>query len=164
MEMSRCASVPLWFKSGVGLLGLLAIAHIASAEPALVYVEALGKAGAYGVGYEQGVSERVSLGFAGSYTRLRSQDLVMATPYLHVAPLVRGRDALFGELGVELAYSKLESAVPRWMGTSTTAVGGIASIGYEHAFKRLVVRGALSLLAGKGGMAPWVGLAIGVRP
>lgn len=130
----------------------------------LVYAEVLGKAGPYGVGYEHAVTPRVALGFEGSYTRLRSQDLATGVPYVHVTPLRRGAHALFGELGLELSYSKLESAVPRWMGTATTAIGGVASVGYERAWKHVVVRGALSLLAGKGGMAPWAGLAIGVKP
>ena len=134
------------------------------AHSSLVYVEALGKAGTYGVGYEHGVTERIALGFEGSYARLREQDLATAVPYVHVTPLRRGANALFGELGVELGYSRLESAVPRWMGTSTTALGGVASVGYERTWKHVVVRGALSLLAGKGGMAPWAGLAIGVKP
>ena len=143
----------------------------ARAEPAravdreqLVYVEALGKAGPYGVGYEHGIADRIALGLEGSYAKLRDQDLATAVPYVHVTPLRRGAHALFGELGVELAYSKLESAVPRWMGTATTSVGGVASIGYERSWKHVVLRGAVSVLGGKGGMAPWAGLAIGVRP
>lgn len=136
------------------------------AKPAgsLVYVEALGKAGAYGVGYEHGITPRISLGFEGSYTQLRAQDVTTGVPYVHVTPLRRGGNALFGELGLEISSSAIESTVPRWMGTSTTAIGGVASIGYEHAWRHVVVRGALSLLAGKGGMAPWAGLAIGVKP
>lgn len=133
-------------------------------SPQLVYVEVLGKAGAYGVGYEHGVTERIALGVEGSYTQLRAQELATAVPYLHVTPLRRGANALYGELGVELTYSQLVSAVPRWMGTTSSGIGAVASVGYERSWKHLVLRGAVSMLAGKGGMAPWAGLAIGVKP
>ena len=136
-----------------------------AADPTqLVYVEVLGKAGAYGVGYEHVIAPRIALGVEGSYTRLRGQDLAAAVPYVHVTPLRRGANALFGELGVALGYSKLESAVPRWMGSTSSSIGGVAAVGYERSWKHVVLRGAVSLLAGKGGMAPWAGLAIGVKP
>ena len=130
----------------------------------LVYVEVLGKAGPYGVGYEHALVSRIALGVEGSYARLRDQDLATVVPYVHVTPLRRGANALFGELGVELAYSKLESSVPRWMGSASSSLGGVAAVGYERSWKHVVLRGAISLLAGKGGMAPWAGLAIGVKP
>lgn len=131
----------------------------------LLLIEALGKAGPYGVGAEGSISPRLSLGVEGSYEHLRQQELATVVPYVHVEPLRRGGNALFGELGVEVAYSKLESGVARWMGTSTTGVGGIASIGYERALgKKLVARIAINLLAGKGGAAPWGGISLGWKP
>ena len=152
---------------------LVALGGTAAADPrvqptgpdsSLVYVEALGKAGAYGVGYEQPITARLAVGVEGSYAPLRDQVIATLVPYLHVEPLRRGHNALFGELGLELAHSRLASSVERWMGESTNAVGGVASVGYQRTVGKLVVRGALSVLAGKGGMAPWAGLAIGWRP
>jgi hypothetical protein len=142
-----------------------ATAPKAEASASLVYVEALGKAGPYGVGYEHAITERIALGFEGSVDRLREQNLAAAVPYVHVTPLVHGANALFGELGAELGYSKIESGVARWMGTSTTAVGAVAAVGYQRDLgKRFVLRIALSVLAGKGGAAPWGGIALGVKP
>jgi hypothetical protein len=157
---------------------LLASARLAAADPdlvatsveadhpssSLVYVEALGKAGPYGVGYEHAITERISLGFEGSADRLREQNLATAVPYVHVTPLRHGPHALFGELGVEFAYSKIESGVARWMGTSSTAIGGVAAAGYQRDFgKRFVLRIALEVLAGKGGAAPWGGISFGAK-
>jgi hypothetical protein len=129
----------------------------------LVYAELLGKAGAYGVGYEVTATDRVAFGVAGSYSQLRDQTIATAVPYVHVTPWRRGANAVFGELGLELTDSRIGPA-PRWMGTSTSAVGGIASLGYERTWKRIVVRGSVSALGGTGGFGPWAGLAIGVRP
>lgn len=143
---------------------LLALCGSASADP-LVYVEALGKAGAYGVGGEYSISPRFAVGLEASADKLREQEVATVVPYIHVEPLRRGGNALFGELGVVTSYSKLESSVPRWMGTSTTGVGGVAALGYERSLgKKLVARIAINLLAGKGGAAPWAGIALGWKP
>lgn len=138
----------------------------AEPEPArgLVYVEALGKAGLYGVGYERAITPRLALGGAVSYVRLRGQHVATAAPYLH-ATLLRGRrHALFGELGLVLAHSRITSPVEGWDGMAETGSGGVAALGWERRGRRVVVRAQGSVLAGEGGATPWLGLALGWRP
>jgi hypothetical protein len=150
------------------LIGLVAVPNFATADPPrpsdnLFYVEALGKTGAYGLGYERALDPHLALGVEASYLPLRDQELATGATYIHVTPARRGRNALFGDLGVELAYSRIDSPVARWMGTTTYGGGGVASLGWEHDRGRWVTRTAVSLLAGKGGAAPWFGLTLGRR-
>lgn len=134
------------------------------AAPGLVYVEALGKAGLYGVGYERAITPRLALGGVASYVRLHGQHVATAAPYLH-ATLLRGRrHALFGELGLVLAHSRIVSPVDGWDGMAETGSGGVAALGWERRGRRVVVRAQGSVLAGEGGATPWLGLALGWRP
>jgi hypothetical protein len=135
-------------------------------EPArnLVYVEAFGKAGAYGVGVEHAITRRLSLGAAVSYVNIRGQEITTASPYLHATIRRRGKHALFGELGAVLVHSRIESPVASWDGMSDTGGGGVAGLGWERTGKRVIVRAQGSILAGEGGIAPWGGIAIGFRP
>lgn len=143
--------------------------HAVAATPAapgrhLVYAELLGKAGAYGVGYEYTLSPRLAVGAAASYTSVRDQQLATLSPYLHVS-IVRGaHQGLFGELGAVVAHSRIPSPVDDWDGMADTGAGGIASLGWERASRHLVLRASGSVVVGGGGAAPWLGLAIGVRP
>jgi hypothetical protein len=141
---------------------VLGLAGVARAEQ-LVYVEALGKAGLYGVGYERAITPRLALGGVASYAVIRDQQLATAAPYLH-ATLVRGRrHALFGELGLVLVHSRIPSPVATWDGMAETGAGGVAAVGWERR-GRLVVRAQAAVLAGEGGVAPWLGFAVGVTP
>lgn len=141
----------------------------ASTEPAapsknLFYAELGGKAGLYGVGYERALTSRLSLGVAASYVVLRDQHIATVAPYIH-ATIVRGtRHALFAELGSTFVHSRIPSPVPDWDGMSDSGGGGFASLGWERATRRLVMRTSASVVAGEGGLAPWLGFAIGVRP
>jgi hypothetical protein len=51
-----------------------------------------------------------------------------------------------------------------WDGTSDTGGGGIATLGWELAGSRVVFRAYGAVEAGEGGVAPWLGFALGVRP
>jgi hypothetical protein len=139
-----------------------------STEPAppkhLVYIEAFGKGGVYGLGIERAITSRLSIGAAASFFRVRHQDFVTGAPYLHATLLRRGKHALFGELGAVLVYSRIESPVMSWDGASDTGGGGVAGLGWERTGKRVVFRAQGSILAGEGGVAPWGGIAIGFRP
>lgn len=136
-------------------------------EPAgknLFYAELGGKAGLYGVGYERTLTSRLSLGVAASYVMLRDQHITTASPYVH-GTIARGeRNAFFAELGATLVRSHLPSPVDDWDGMTDTGGGGFASLGWEHATRHLVLRTSGSIVAGEGGVAPWLGFAIGVRP
>jgi hypothetical protein len=141
----------------------------AAAEPAatahrqLVYGEALGKAGAYGLGWELALTRRLSIGAAASFAIVRDQQLYTLAPYLHATFAGEHRHALFGELGLAIAHSRLPSPVPEWDGMSDTGAGAQAALGYEYRRGRLVGRFALGAAAGAGGVAPFGGLALGVR-
>ena len=136
----------------------------AQADENFVYVEALGKAGLYGVGYERTLTARLSLGVAGSYAVIRDQQLTTVSPYVH-GTLIRGtRHALFMELGVTFVHSRLPSPVDDWDGMSDSGAGGFASLGWERSGDHVVVRTSASVVAGEGGIAPWLGVAIGYRP
>lgn len=130
----------------------------------LLYIEALGKGGLYGVGYERTLTSRLSLGVVGSFAVIRAQQLTTVSPYVH-GTLLRGtRHALFTELGATFVHSRLPSPVDDWDGMSDGGGGGFASLGWERAGERVVVRTSASVVAGEGGMAPWLGVVIGYRP
>jgi hypothetical protein len=162
---------------GIGLLALaFAGASTAAAdgvkqttepEPVgrhLFYVELLGKGGAYGLGYELSISPRFSIGTALSYAVIRDQQIMTVAPYVHATALRFGNNALFGELGATFVHSHIPSPVPDWDGMSESGAGGFASIGWERAWRHLALRASGSVVAGEGGLAPWVGVAIGFRP
>lgn len=161
-------------RRAVSLLIVLLGSSLASAEVVrgatepprehLVYVEALGKGGLYGIGYERTLTSRLALGAAGSFAVIRDQQLLTLSPYVH-ATVVRGRrDALFAEVGATFVHSRIPSPVSDWDGMTDSGGGGFASLGWERAGRRLVVRAAASAVVGEGGIAPWLGVAIGVRP
>lgn len=135
-----------------------------SPQKHLVYVEALGKGGIYGVGFERAITPRLALGVVASYSRIRGQDFATGAPYLHATLLRRGRNALFGELGAVLTHSRIISPVMSWDGASDTGGGGVAGLGWERTTRRVIVRAQGSILAGEGGVAPWAGIAIGFKP
>lgn len=147
------------------VLCVLAFASSARADDNnLFYAEAGGKAGLYGVGYERTLTSRLSLGVAASYVVLRDQQIATAAPYVH-ATIVRGRrHAFFAELGAALVHSRLPSPVDDWDGMTDTGGGGFASLGWERATRHFVLRTSGSIVVGEGGVAPWLGFAIGVRP
>lgn len=142
---------------------VLASARTAHAED-LVYVEALGKGGAYGVGYERTIAPRLALGVAGSFISIAGQHLYTVAPYLHGTLVGYGRHALFGELGAVLAHSRIPSPVMDWDGLTDTGGGGFLSVGYEYARDRIVLRASGAVVVGEGGIGPMFGLALGVRP
>lgn len=130
----------------------------------LMYAELGGKAGIYGVGYERTLTSRLSLGVAASFVVVRDQQITTAAPYVHATIVRDERNALFAELGAALVHSKLPSPVDDWDGMSDTGGGGFASLGWERATRHLVLRTSGSIVAGEGGVAPWLGFAVGVRP
>jgi hypothetical protein len=136
-------------------------------EPApsknLFYVELGGKAGLYGVGYERRLTKRLSIGAAGSFAPIRDQQILTLTPYLHLPLLDGKRNALFTELGASFVHSSIASPVDDWDGMTDSGGGGFASLGWERRSRHLVFRAAASFVVGEGGVAPWFGLAIGVR-
>jgi hypothetical protein len=155
------------------LFAVPALAHADEAiskrvEPArsshLLYVEALGKGGLYGVGYEHTITQRLSLGVAGSFAILSDQRVTTIAPYVHGTITSGQRHALFTEVGAVLAHSHLPSPVEGWDGMTDTGGGGFVSLGWEYSRRHVVLRASGSLVAGEGGIGPMLGFAIGVRP
>ncbi len=142
------------------VLGLGGTAH---AED-LIYVEALGKGGAYGVGYEHTLTGRLSLGIAASFVSVSGQQVYTAAPYLHATVVGSTRHALFSEIGAILAHSRIPSPVEDWDGMTDTGGGGFLSAGYEYRRGRVVLRASGAIVAGEGGLGPMIGLALGVKP
>lgn len=130
----------------------------------LIYVEALGKAGAYGLGYEHAIAPRIGFGAAASFITLEGQHVYTVAPYLHGTLLGRARHRLFGELGAVLAHSRIPSPVDDWQGMTDTGSGGFLSLGYEYARRHVVVRASGAIVAGEGGLGPMIGIAFGVKP
>ena len=143
-------------------LAILLATQTARAD--VLYVEAFGKAGAYGVGYEYAFTTTLSLGATASFVPLRGQQIATAVPYLHATLFKRRANALYGEIGAALVYSRIPSPVMNWNGASETGGGGVAGLGWEQTRKHLVLRAGLNLVVGEGGVAPWGGFAIGIRP
>src|SRR5262249_41040112 len=136
-----------------------------AARADVAYVEALGKAGAYGVGYDHELGWRsLAAGGAASFIVVRGQQLLTLAPYLHAPILERRFHSLFAELGADLVRSKIPSPVADWSGTSTTGAGGFASLGWQRTGRRVVLRGSAALAIGRGGMGPMLGFAVGVKP
>lgn len=129
----------------------------------LVVAEVLGKAGLYGVGYEYTLAPRLSVGAVASFAAVRGQQLWSASPYLHVTVLGT-QHRLFGELGAAVVHSRIASPVDDWDGMTGSGVGGVLAAGYERVAERFVLRAYGAVHAGRGGVAPWLGLAIGYRP
>jgi hypothetical protein len=127
------------------------------------YVEVLGKAGPYGVGYEVGITPKLALGIAGSYATIRDQQLTTIAPYVH-ADLLRGkRHSMYADFGLVVVHSHVPSPVPQWDGMSDTGAGGQVTLGWEWRPWRLVMRTSVGVAAGEGGVAPFLGYAVGAR-
>ncbi|HUS29580.1 MAG TPA: hypothetical protein VMZ53_13800 [Kofleriaceae bacterium] len=142
------------------------ITETADAQPSkhLVYVEALGKGGLYGIGYEHGITSRLALGAAGSFAVVSDQQVLTFAPYVHGTIVAGRRHAFFTEVGAVLAHSHLPSPVEGWDGMSDSGGGGFASLGWEYRRNHVVLRASGSVVAGEGGIGPMFGFAVGVRP
>lgn len=144
--------------------GIHASAPAHESSPHLVYVEALGKGGLYGVGYERRLLPWLAIGGAGSWSALRGQHVTTLSPYAHATVLGHGHHTMFGELGAIVARSSIGSSVMDWDGITTWGGGGFATLGYQHASRHVVLRASAGLAVGRGGAQPMVGFAIGARP
>jgi hypothetical protein len=143
---------------------LAALAVPAAAEPPpparnAVYVELLGKGGLWGLGYGRELGPRLALGVVGSLSVVDGQRIGSLSPFL-TTYLVGSRHRWFVDLGPQVVRVSTPSPVPEWMGTSSTGLGGQLATGYEHR-ARVVVRAFVMAVAGKGGVAPWIGADVG---
>jgi hypothetical protein len=146
----------------LAILSVAALGATAHADD-VVYVEALGKAGPYGLGYEHFITRTISIGAAASFLTLEGQQLYTLSPYIHGTLLGEHRHRMFTELGAVLAHSRIPSPVSDWDGMTDTGGGGFISLGYEYTRGRFLVRASGAVVAGEGGLAPMIGIALGAH-
>ncbi|NVB76782.1 MAG: hypothetical protein HOV81_00170 [Kofleriaceae bacterium] len=125
-----------------------------------LYLEALGKGGLWGLGYDRRLARRVSIGVVGSGFSSEGQRYVSLSPYLGLYLARHGRSAWFADGGAMLVRTWADSPVPEWPGETSSGAAGIISSGYEFR-GRLIFRVFVHGVIGKGGALPWVGLGLG---
>lgn len=125
-----------------------------------LYVEALGKGGVYGIGYDLQLRGWLGVGAVASVVPLDGQRVYSLTPYVSVYPVGRGRHRWFVDAGAQLNRLVTPSPVPEWDGESETGIGGEISTGYEYRGPMFVRAYGMGVV-GKNGVAPWFGLSIG---
>lgn len=130
-----------------------------------VYLEGLGKGGLYGLGYDYHVHPRVAFGGVVSYYELRGEHVFAAAPYVGVNLIGVQRHRWFAHFGplFMLLYTPSPVAAWEWAGRSESGVAVELSTGYEYR-NRILLRVALMGTAGKGGVAPWLGISLGWAP
>lgn len=141
-------------------LALCAVARPARAEPKHdVTIEALGKGGLWGVGYDYHFHHRFAVGAVGSYYQLSGDRYLTFSPYLMAYP-VRGQHfAWFAQLGPQLIHHTTPSPVPEWQGMSTTTFAGQLSSGVE--FRDHIIVRLYGMISVGEHTVPWVGASIG---
>jgi hypothetical protein len=125
-----------------------------------IYVEALGKGGLWGVGYDHQVTPRLGWGVAASFFIVDTERVTSVSPYLVVNVLGNQRHHWFVHLGPQVVHVAIPSPVPEWDGTSRTGVGGEISTGWEYR-NGVVLRLFVMAAGGKGGVSPWLGASLG---
>lgn len=145
------------------LVSVIAIVPRASWADGSVHVELMGRGGAYGVGGELVVAKRVGVGVTASLLPVDGERVTTVSPYVHMVLLARGAHAWFADAGPAITHTSIPSPVPEWDGVSDTSIGGVVSTGHEVSGERLFLRSSISLAVGPGGVAPWGGVALGVR-
>ena len=150
--------------TALALAASLAIATPARADDVrhVIYAEAFGKAGVYGLGYELELDRGLGAGAAASFVQVDGERVTTIAPYLHLAPLRTGCHALVVELGPVWTRIAVPSPVPEWNGLASQRTGGELTAGWERR-GRLLVRVTGTVVIGFGGVVPWLGAAIGAR-
>jgi len=157
--------------AAVVLVACVSLGAIAHADPGLTlqrpaprrhaaYLELLGKGGLWGIGYDFQYSRWLGGGVAGSFYVLDGQRVSSLSPYLAIEPLGSGHHRWFVHAGPQLYRVATPSPVPEWSGTSSTGLGAALSTGYEYR-NHLLVRVFAMGVAGKHGVAPWLGASLG---
>ena len=148
------------WRSAIVLLATLAARPVRAERANSVYLEAFGKGGLWGLGYDRRLHPRVALGVVGSGYAFEGERYLSLSPYLGLYILRHGRSSWFADLGAQVAHAWSESPVPEWDGQSSSGIGGMMSTGYEFR-GRLLVRVFVHGVFGKGGALPWVGADVG---
>jgi hypothetical protein len=162
------------------LLAIAALATAASADPAppaappgdtgtpaagspegahAFYIDLLGRAGLWGIGYDYRPRRWLAIGAAASYYALDGDRFTTVAPYASLYPLVRGPHAAFVQLGPSLVRRTTPSPVPEWDGMTTTQIGAELCAGYEYRHGLLLRAYAMAAQAEH--LVPWLGVSIG---
>ncbi len=125
-----------------------------------IYLEALGKGGIWGLGYEHQLGKRLALGGVASFSMLGGQRIYSLSPYL-LTYVTHGRvHGWFVDAGAQLVRIATPSPVPEWPGSIENGIGAEVSSGYEYR-DHFLFRIYGQAVVGKHGLAPWLGMAIG---
>ena len=128
-------------------------------RPHGVYVDAFGKGGLWGLGYDWRSSERIALGLVGSYYLVGGDKYTTLSPYLAIYPLVGVRHAWLVHLGPQLIRRTVSSPGPEWSGMTTTAFDAEISSGWEYRNHVLLRVYGMAAIADR--VVPGLGVSLG---
>lgn len=139
---------------------LCLVAATARAEPHhAAYVEALGKGGLWGAGYEYQPFHRVAFGAVASYYQLGGDRYLTLSPYVTAYPVIRAAHRWFAQVGPQLVRRTTPSPVPEWDGMTTNSFAAEISSGYEYRNGFLLRIYAMAAVGDR--FAPGLGLSLG---
>lgn len=145
----------------IAVVVIACAASTARAEPArhAAYIDVLGKAGLWGLGYDYELAPRFAVGAVGSYYVLGGDHYTAFAPYATVYPVGTGHLRALVQLGPQFVRHVTPSPVPEWMGMTSQHGGAALCAGVEYRHGVLVrLYGMLSI--GEH-VAPWLGVSVG---
>ncbi|HEY4240940.1 MAG TPA: hypothetical protein VGM88_14050 [Kofleriaceae bacterium] len=128
-------------------------------HPHAIYLDVLGRAGLYGVGYDFRFKKRFAIGAAVSYYHADGDHLTTVAPYVAVYPLLLGRHSLFVQAGATGIHRFTPSPVPEWMGYSQMNYSAEAAVGWE--FRGPVLVRVYGMMSQGDHLIPWFGASFG---
>src|SRR5262245_46385931 len=124
-----------------------------------IYVDLLGRAGLWGLGYDFQPRRWFAVGAAASYYSFDGDRFSTIAPYAALYPIARGHHAGFVQLGPSVVRRTTPSPVPEWNGMTTTRLGAELCAGYEYR-NGLLVR-AYAMASQGDHLVPWLGISLG---
>lgn len=125
-----------------------------------VYLEGLGRGGLWGLGYDHAVHPRFCVGNVFSYSALAGDHVATLAPYAGAYIVKRNQHRFIAQLGPQFTFVRTPPQVPEWPGRAAFGVSGALSTGYEYR-RGVLFRFVLMMTAGRGGVAPWLGISLG---
>lgn len=123
-----------------------------------IYLDVLGKAGLWGIGYDWR-HRWFAIGAAASYYSFDGDRILTLAPYVAAYPLGSGRHRGFVQLGPTVSRRTTPSPVPQWDGMTTTELDGALSAGYEY--RNHILFRAYGMAIKGDHLLPWLGASIG---
>jgi hypothetical protein len=124
-----------------------------------IYVDALGKGGLWGLGYDLRLTPRFVVGAVGSMYVLGGDRFTTFSPYVGVYPIAGAHHGWFAHVGPQLQWRTTASPGPEWSGMTTSGIGAELSSGYEY--RNHVVLRLYGMAAVGARVVPWVGASFG---